>query len=110
MFYKPRQATSELKLLRLLNARLNLTAREKQHYLNLEKGFEDEVKFDLLLEGLPGERLILNDLLLEMNNTSFQIDSLMIAQDMIYTFEIKNMEGGNSIMKITPFIPSLEPR
>ncbi|WP_121611374.1 nuclease-related domain-containing protein [Mesobacillus foraminis] len=93
MFYKPRLATSELKLLRLLNARMNLTGREKQHYLNLEKGFEGELKFDLLLDGLTGERLILNDLLLEINNTSFQLDSLMIVQDTIYTFEIKNMEG-----------------
>lgn len=28
---------------------------------------------------------------LKMNNTSFQIDSLMIAQDTIYNFEVKNM-------------------
>ena len=44
---------------------LELTDKEKFHYLNLEKGYEGEVKFDQLtnLETLREERYIINDLL-----------------------------------------------
>jgi len=45
------------------------------------------------LEKLSGNYLILNDLLLEINNTIFQLDSLLIAQQIIYLFEVKNYEG-----------------
>ena len=36
---------------------------------------------------------ILNDLLLKQNNTTFQIDSLIILSETIYLFEVKNFEG-----------------
>lgn len=72
---------------------MNLSIKEANHYLNLEKGFNGEVKLDEWLEGLPGGWLILNDLLLECNNTVFQIDTLLISQETIYIFEVKNYEG-----------------
>ena len=37
--------------------------------------------------------MILNDLLLKFNNTLFQIDTLIIFADTIYSFEVKNFEG-----------------
>jgi len=49
--------------------------------------------FDTLTEKLQCECLILNDLLLEINNTTFQIDSLLILQEAIYFYEVKNFEG-----------------
>ena len=93
MIVKPRQVSDELKLMRILNARMELEEKDKQNYHNLEKGFEGELKFDGLMTNLQQERLILNDLLLEKNTTRFQIDSFHIAQATVYHFEVKNFEG-----------------
>lgn len=93
MIIKPRVEFLELQLLRSLNIRMNLTEKETNNYFNLEKGFIGEQKFDEWLETLPDNFLILNDLLLETNNTTFQIDSLVISPDAIYIFEVKNYEG-----------------
>ncbi|PGY10020.1 nuclease-related domain-containing protein [Bacillus sp. AFS031507] len=93
MAYKPRVETGELLILRILNKRMNLTTEEQLHYKNKEKGFEGEVEFDLLTEKLQCECFILNDLLLEVNNSKFQIDTTIIFQETIYPCEIKNYEG-----------------
>ena len=93
MAYKSRIESGELLILRILNRRMGLTAEEHQKYLNLEKGFKGEVQFDLLTEKLQSECLILNDLLLKVDNTKFQIDTTIIFQETIYPFEIKNYEG-----------------
>ena len=74
-------------------------SRENQNYINLEKGYEGERNFEVLLEHHLSEGLILNDLLLEKNNTLFQIDSLLISQNSIYLFEVKNYEGDFYIEK-----------
>ena len=71
---------------------MTLSDKDKQHYFNLKKGYEGEVMFDSLTEKLQCECLILNDLLLKINNTTFQIDTLIIS-DTIYLFEVKNFEG-----------------
>ena len=72
---------------------MNLSKKDKQHYYNLKKGYEGEVVFDSLTEKIQCECLILNDLLLKQNNTTFQIDSLIIFQESMYFFEVKNHEG-----------------
>jgi hypothetical protein len=64
LILKPRQVSDELKLMRILNARMELEEKDKQNYLNLEKGYKGELIFDTLMENLIQERLILNDLLL----------------------------------------------
>jgi hypothetical protein len=92
MALKDRSETDELLILRILNARMKLTEIEKKNYLNKEKGFEGEVKFDLLTEKLSGERIILNDLLLKVNNSKFQIDTIVIFQETIDLCEVKNYE------------------
>ncbi|KOP78834.1 nuclease [Bacillus sp. FJAT-21945] len=93
MFIKARSKSAELLILRSLDARMNLKANEQLYYLNLKKGYEGEVKFDSLIGSLDHNCLILNDLLLECNNTTFQIDSLLITQDTVIPFEVKNYEG-----------------
>lgn len=93
MVYKPRTVSTELLILRSLNTRMNLSDKDKQYYFNLNKGYEGEVMFDLLTENLQCECFILNDLLLQVNNTTFQIDSLIIISETIYFFEVKNYEG-----------------
>ncbi|WP_143522427.1 nuclease-related domain-containing protein, partial [Pseudomonas sp. 2822-17] len=72
---------------------MKLDEKEKFRYLNLEKGYEGELKFDALLENLQEERYILNDLLLAVNNSYFQIDSLIISQGIIHLIDIRNFEG-----------------
>lgn len=80
MFIKPRTVSAELKLLRYLNLRISFSVEETQYYLNLEKGFDGELYFDELLGKLSGDWLVISDLLIEVNNTIFQIDSLLIYQ------------------------------
>ena len=58
MLLKSRAESHELLIMRSLNTRLELTEKEKFHYLNLEKGYEGEVNFDLLAESLQEERVL----------------------------------------------------
>ncbi|WP_216647553.1 nuclease-related domain-containing protein [Bacillus sp. THAF10] len=77
-----------------LHQRMDLTVKDKQYLDNLRKGYEGEIKFDCLLEEhLHSDCLILNDLLLRHHNSVFQIDSLLLFQDSLYLFEVKNFEG-----------------
>ncbi|MBS4192662.1 NERD domain-containing protein [Bacillus sp. FJAT-49705] len=93
MLIKQRTEPEELKLLRFLNARMELSGKEKNIYLNLEKGLKGELWFDNWIENFSSEWFVLNDLLLESNNSVFQIDTLLITADKMYLFEIKNYEG-----------------
>lgn len=93
MIYKHRGESLELLILECLNKRMSLSDKNKLHYLNLKKGYEGEKLFDSFLETLECECFILNDLLLNFNNTMFQIDSLLIFADSIYIYEVKNHQG-----------------
>lgn len=93
MAFKNRLEPKKLKILRSLNTRKELDPDEKRYYLSQEKGYEGEVKFDLMTEKLESGLLILNDLLLSVNNTKFQIDSVIISPEKIYPCEVKNFEG-----------------
>lgn len=90
---KPRGKNSELELFRSVRVRKKLEEKDENNFINLEKGWIGEKQFDQLLLGLPNESLILNDLLLKVNNTLFQLDSLLITLKKIYVFEVKNFEG-----------------
>ena len=84
----------EYKILQCLHPRMTLSPKENKNYLNLVKGCEGEQKFEELFKHRHlSECLILNDLLLEKNNTLFQIDSLVISSEKIYLLEVKNYEG-----------------
>ena len=72
---------------------MELTQEERFHYFNLEKGYEGEVKFDQMAEGLQEERYIINDLLLKIKNSYFQIDTTLISQEVIRLLDVKNFEG-----------------
>ncbi|MBX9971738.1 nuclease-related domain-containing protein [Cytobacillus firmus] len=93
MILKFRNEPEELKMLQCLHRRMRLSPKDYSHFLNLEKGFSGEKKFDELLEHSPEEWIILNDLLFDYSNTIFQIDSLLITGGCIYLFEVKNYEG-----------------
>ncbi|MDT8860183.1 NERD domain-containing protein [Alkalihalobacillus sp. MEB130] len=93
MIIKPRYEPSELKLLKYLRIRLNLTSKEESYYSKLEKGYQGERTFDKWIEPHLTDKLALNDLLLECSNTLFQIDSMVITSNTVYLFEVKNYEG-----------------
>ncbi|PTY78257.1 hypothetical protein B5V89_11110 [Heyndrickxia sporothermodurans] len=93
MIKKPRIESVELRRFRSMDIRTNLSVKEKSYYLNLEKGFQGEKIFDEWMESLTIDCLILNDLLFEHSNTFFQVDSLIMLQDIIHFFEIKYFEG-----------------
>lgn len=92
MIVKSRVESLELQILRMLNARMNLSPKEYSNYLHLKKGYEGEVIFDRWMEEVEKGYLVLNDLLLEYGNTKFQIDSLFISK-IIHLFEVKYFEG-----------------
>ncbi len=71
---------------------MDLPSTDKQHYENLEKGYNGELLFDQLTLMLQNDLYILNDLCLQTSGF-FQIDTLIIAQHTIYPYEIKNHEG-----------------
>lgn len=93
MPFKSRTVPVKLRIMRALNSRMVLTEKEKKYYLYLEKGYQGELMFDSMTENLHTGYLIINDVCLEMNNSEFQNDTLLISQGTIFLFEIKNFEG-----------------
>lgn len=94
MMAEPRQESEKLLLFRSLNSRMTLTSKDMSTYINLEKGFEGEKRFDVMLEEkVPGDFLILPDLLYDDKGSKFQIDTFLISRFRNYLFEIKNSEG-----------------
>ncbi|MCM3124262.1 MULTISPECIES: nuclease-related domain-containing protein [unclassified Mesobacillus] len=93
MIVKERTKPEELEILQALKPRMELEEKVALNLFTLEKGYEGEVQFDHWFTNCRVESLIINDLLLEVNGTLFQIDSLVITQDRLHLFEVKNLEG-----------------
>ncbi|MBT2684168.1 nuclease-related domain-containing protein [Bacillus sp. ISL-37] len=93
MILKERTKPEELVILQSLQPRMELEEKDAQYLWTLEKGYEGEVQFDHWFTNHRVESLIINDLLLEVNGTLFQIDSFVITQDRLHLFEVKNLEG-----------------
>ncbi|GFZ86904.1 hypothetical protein GCM10010978_28480 [Compostibacillus humi] len=92
-FLAKREMPLELLLYESLSRRKNLNDKEQKYYLNLKRGYEGEVIFSEHTEELKGKHLVLTDLIFECNQTIFQIDCLIITQERIYLYEVKNYEG-----------------
>lgn len=82
-----------LVILEILNSRMELAEEEKQYYLSQEKGHHGEQLNDLWVKKLEEELFVLHNLLFEMKNSQFQIDTLIIAQDRIYLLDVKYHKG-----------------
>ncbi|MCC3358525.1 nuclease-related domain-containing protein [Bacillus sp. REN16] len=93
MIYKPRTKSEELTIFEFLNKRTELSSKDKQYFTNLKKGYEGEVRFDSFTEKLQCDCLVINDLLLEVNNTIFQIDTSILINAKLQFYEVKNYEG-----------------
>jgi hypothetical protein len=89
---RPRKMSKELLIQHSLTVRMRVTNKEKSLYLHNKKGYEGEVQFDKLLETLKIDCLVLNDMLFEINNKYFQIDKIIITEQGLIFFEIKNFE------------------
>ncbi|MCM3586548.1 hypothetical protein M3182_12465 [Mesobacillus maritimus] len=55
MLLKDRCESLDLLIMQSVNTRMKLSEKEKFFYTNLEKGYEGEVKFDRLVDGLNQE-------------------------------------------------------
>src|SRR5690625_7453131 len=92
-FYKRPNLSLELQALHYLNPRTKLSTSDLRTYEILQKGYLGERKFyHLLKELLSSDCIVLFDLLLTSNGTTFQIDCILIFQETIYLIEIKNLE------------------
>lgn len=72
---------------------MELSPKDKFHLTNLEKGYRGEIEFDRLTENLSEERYIIDDLLLQVNNSYFQIDKVIISGGLIHLLDVKYNEG-----------------
>ncbi|MEH7387063.1 nuclease-related domain-containing protein [Bacillus sp. JJ1521] len=93
MIIKNRNVPKELVLLRFLQGRMKVSEKTENQIISLEKGFIGEKMFQQRMTKLTLDCLFINDLLLETNNTHYQIDSLLFTQPKIHIFEVKNYEG-----------------
>jgi hypothetical protein len=93
MVFKSRTEPRELKCLRSLNLRMDLSAKDAKHFYNLKKGFEGEARFDEFLATIPGNWLTLNDLGLESDHNYFQVDTSLLFQGITHLINVKNFEG-----------------
>lgn len=92
-FVNPRNAPRELIMLQHLNGRMSLPENSIKIMHSRKKGLEGERHFDSMLKELEIDCLILRDLLFDINNEHFQIDTLLILHSTIYLFEVKNYSG-----------------
>jgi hypothetical protein len=82
---KEREVPQDLKILRVLNPRMILTQKEETHLANLEKGFIGECFFDEKIKAYDsGDCIILHDILLKLNGSLFQIDTLVITPQPLF--------------------------
>lgn len=97
MLLKPRTTPRELLFLRTLSPRMMFTEEQMEDYINLEKGYEGELKFDALMDNQKREHLLIRDLFLTSNKSEFQLDNLLFTPKRIYQLEVKNFEGEHYI-------------
>lgn len=93
MILKERTKPVALAIGEILLVRAPLTYEEKRYVSNQVTGFEGESEFDTPLRRLTSECLAVNDLCLKVDRSLFQIDSLVIANGRIRTYEIKHYRG-----------------
>ncbi|MCM3768060.1 nuclease-related domain-containing protein [Neobacillus niacini] len=93
MNLKPLKESKKLKIYHSLNVRDELNSDQKLYYQNLKAGYEGELYFQSLTDQLQCECYVINDLRLEVGNTTFQIDSLILFQNIFNMNEVKNFYG-----------------
>ncbi|WP_062532677.1 nuclease-related domain-containing protein [Jeotgalibaca dankookensis] len=93
MLIKERNEPINLKIMTALNTRMSLSKEHQRYYHNLKSGYEGECLFDQYVkEYVPLSCAVLNDLQLKIYTTDFQIDTLIIHDQTISIYEIKNYQ------------------
>ena len=90
---RPRSESKELLIMRSINTRMNLSPSDKRYHFKLEKGYQGEQIFDQFTDKLKNDMYILKDLRFKVDNSIFQIDTLIIFQETICPCEVKNYES-----------------
>ena len=91
---RPLEKTRRHESLSLLDIKTTLDKETRQELQNLQKGYEGEQTFQAFLEKRPStDGLVLTNVVLEVRGSPVQIDSLVIAPDTVYLYEIKNYSG-----------------
>ena len=93
MILKERTKSVTYLVLESLNYRMNLAATEKAKFENQVKGFDGEKQFDFHMSESHQSGVVLNDLVLSYRDTVFQIDALLITNECVYLYEVKNYTG-----------------
>lgn len=90
---KERKKPVTLVVLEILDKRMKLSPEQKLILYTQRKGYEGEVSFDTQLQKLDKDFILLNDLLLTINGTTCQVDTMVLTAGKVFSFEIKNYAG-----------------
>lgn len=94
MAYKNRTKPITLQIMESLEHRMSFTYQNRKYLRILQEGHLGETTLDKLTDSLGNQFLVLNDLYLKPKfSKAFQIDALIVAQQTIYLYEIKNYSG-----------------
>lgn len=93
MILKQRGKSITYRVLESLNNRSNLPKSEKTKYENQLIGLKGERLFDSYIRQLEDKSFIINDLTLRDEGRIFQIDTLLILNNTVYLYEVKNYFG-----------------
>src|SRR5699024_2056304 len=81
--------SKELIIFQCLQGRKTFSKTEEHQHYKLLKGYEGEKQFSNLLK----EQLHHNNLQLNNHRTVFQLDTLLIFNQTVYLYEVKNYQG-----------------
>lgn len=93
MLYKKREKPYKLKVLELLQYRIELDSEGCKELSNQTSGHTGECQLDGFTARLTCDCLVLNDVPLIISGTDFQIDALIITPEEIGLYEVKNYGG-----------------
>lgn len=93
MIYKKRTRPTNLIMMESLFCRMKLKPEDKYYYFSLRKGYEKECLYDKLINGKVDDCMVFNDLTFKSGQRYFQIDSLIIQENIAFIYEIKGFSG-----------------
>ncbi len=93
MLIKAREKSYSHLILESLNVRGELSIQEKKQYVNQVRGFEGKQWFDEFVEQADLQALVINDLFLNGPDTNYQFDSVVILENRVNIYEVKNYTG-----------------
>ncbi|GEN50376.1 nuclease-related domain-containing protein [Alkalibacterium pelagium] len=93
MMYKDRTKPNVLCILEALLIRADLSDEEKQYAYSQMKGYKGELHFDSIIEKYLPDYLMIPDLFLKSQGSTFQIDMSILTDQKIYIYEVKNYQG-----------------